>query len=1687
MTHRSWLREFKNSESPKTESVSSEDRSHWGDSFSWNGPIALLCLVVMGSLLGLTLYYVNLPDHLSQHETIVLGQQRLIPGAQAALRVVVRDSRDAAPLPNAKVNVLMRPQDGNRAIPLFEGRTDGDGNIDVTFTVPENAAPEQMLIIETRSDLGSDSLEHPARVRRDYRIHLTTDKPLYQAGDVIHIRALALSAFDRRPAAEQRIRITVADARGNIVYRRTRTTSQYGVAAADFRLADEVNNGLYHLSATIDEIVAQKTIIVSRADTLAPPALSTFDITMTTERDFYRPGERVAGALHADYAFGKPVVNGDVTILGSASSIISATVHLTGQTDASGNFDFAFDLPAYANMEEPEANQQRFYIEAQIVDASQHAETQRLSLPISEQGLIIEAMPESGQLYPGVENILYVMTRRPDGTPVKSDLTVRIAATEEMFTAQTGPYGLAEVHFTPQAPSLRLDLEARASDGTMAQRAFNFAGAAAEESVLLRPDAPLYRVGDTMRLTILTSEPAGAVYLDIAREGQTATPSLTGRAVPIVDGQAETVIDLTPDLFGTLHLHAYKILRSGETVGDTRLVVVEPVRDLNVTLTPRASIYRPGDTATVNVQVTDAEGMGVPAELGLAIVDESTFTPTEHDPDIATLIFLLKEGALTPKYELRGMGLPDMIGTEPPPEPALREAQLSTAEASLSAVTPAASPFTLRIDSQAKTMERASMRQSEVLAKLSLALTALFLLIPLIILAVNGVAMWRTVTSAPQFWRRVGLAVGSVLAFTLLLSALPTAQSDDAGTFERLIQLFEELAGQDGWLPILTLGGVVGFIAALILAVREQDRALALTLGLILCCGFIMGDLLFVSSRISDKAAITWITLTALALLSTSLLMRAVDFIFAHKPRPAAALIAVTLFLLIGAPALLHHGSDVWQRGGEKAGSAAQSEATSPTADAAESKALPSLSQSPAETDEEPPSLTSVVDTMLWLPNAVTDENGALQVEFPVADSITTWRVSALASAQDGRLGSATSDLRVYQDFFIHVDLPPALTVGDQISVPVAIYNYLPEPQRLRLEVEQARWFELLSASGREIEIAPNDVTTAYFSIRVLDFGRQPFQVTAWGSAMSDAVREEVRVAPNGDERRLTRANLVMTTATSLSETLTLPDTAIPGTQALTFHLTPGVVSHLIAGWDALQRRPTGGLEPTVSAAYPAVLLLNHLRETGQTAPELRAQAEAHVDRSYQRLTTFEAPGDPGGFSRYGQAPADPLLTAYGLQVFSQMQRVRPVDPALGERMAAWLFKHQREDGSWANATGISEKERLLATAFVLWGLADAGYATDARAQQAAAFLRAAISEDEDATPGYTLALVANALVAVDTADEGQITPATQGVLRRLADLAIREGDTAYWESERATYRGSKGESADIETTALAALALFQAERHVDVANAAVRMLLQNKDSFGAWHTTSATAMALQALVASARGGDTTIETPVTVSVTLNESETQSATLTLVSPDAQPTLAFEEMLLGAENTVDIQIDEPGAAHFMYQIVGRYYLPWDEIAADVTTPEAILLDVAYDRTELAIDETVEVAVTALLNPALTPLDMASWSADTVIIELGVPPGFEIRREDLERIVSRFETAPDDPAAARIERFELTEGRIILYVTNLTSRDPLSFTYRLRAKFPVVAQTPASHAYAPHNPDVMGKAPPQTLSVIPATNE
>jgi len=212
-------------------------------------------------------------------------------------------------------------------------------------------------------------------------------------------------------------------------------------------------------------------------------------------------------------------------------------------------------------------------------------------------------------------------------------------------------------------------------------------------------------------------------------------------------------------------------------------------------------------------------------------------------------------------------------------------------------------------------------------------------------------------------------------------------------------------------------------------------------------------------------------------------------------------------------------------------------------------------------------------ETLYWAPKVVTDEDGFISLEIPMADSITTWRLTALASSQDGRLGFTTRGVRVFQDFFVDVDLPVALTQGDEISIPVGVFNYLPEAQEVRLVVEQEPWFELLGEGEQTLTIASNDVEVVYFPIRVLKFGRRGFQVTAWGEKMSDAIRREVTVVPDGKEIRLTESDWLRE---SRNVEIEIPPEAVPETPYVEVKIYPGVMAQAVEGLEKILRLPHG-------------------------------------------------------------------------------------------------------------------------------------------------------------------------------------------------------------------------------------------------------------------------------------------------------------------------------------------------------------------------------------------------------------------------------------------------------------------------------------------------------------------------------
>jgi uncharacterized protein YfaS (alpha-2-macroglobulin family) len=192
-----------------------------------------------------------------------------------------------------------------------------------------------------------------------------------------------------------------------------------------------------------------------------------------------------------------------------------------------------------------------------------------------------------------------------------------------------------------------------------------------------------------------------------------------------------------------------------------------------------------------------------------------------------------------------------------------------------------------------------------------------------------------------------------------------------------------------------------------------------------------------------------------------------------------------------------------------------------------------------------------------------------------MADSITTWRLTASACSRNGALGAATTGITCFQDFFVDIDFPVSLTQFDEVSVPVAVYNYLKEAQKVTLEVqpdEMQPWYELLGSDKTQTTIGPNEVTVVYFTIRVTRSGWHKFTVIARGSRMSDAVRREVEVVPYGKRFEMVHNGRLQSTSLKLN----IPESAVEDSYKVLVKIYPGFLSQVMDGLEGMLRMPHG-------------------------------------------------------------------------------------------------------------------------------------------------------------------------------------------------------------------------------------------------------------------------------------------------------------------------------------------------------------------------------------------------------------------------------------------------------------------------------------------------------------------------------
>jgi uncharacterized protein YfaS (alpha-2-macroglobulin family) len=1614
----------------------------------------------------------------------VLGQRSYIAGAPAAMRVIVTGSsagETALAVKRGKVRIELLDPDHAPKL-LFAGELDRRGSVAADFLFPEGLTGSFPVRFSADTPLGHVETTETVQLEDKVAVLLTSEKPIYQPSQTIHLRALALDRADRHAAAGRTLTFEVEDPRGNKVFRKSTATDNFGVGSAEFTLADEVNLGTYHVRARISETsAAELAVNVERYVLPKFRVTIEFDSKSGKPKRDYRPGDHVTGAVKTNYFFGKPVDNASVTIKASGmdAELFEAAL-AKGRTDRDGAYRFDLMLPQFFAGNGKRHGAAPVVVEATVKDAADHSETRGEPITVSQTSLLITAVPEGGKLVRGLENEVFVLASYPDGTPAKADLVVRTDAAQHRV--QTDDTGIATVRIPGNDANSVLRIDADDHKGNRASDSVTLETRAGENQVLVRTSHAIARPGDRMQIAVLSTRQRGAAYIDLVRDGQT----ILTRDVDLENGRAEMSVVVTPEMGGTLTIDAYVIGRSGREAEDQRLVFVQPAEELHIETVADARSYLPGGEANLHFHVTNQKGEGVSAALGLEVVDQAVFALAEKQPGFAKVFFYLEQELMKPHYEIHSLSSSQVIepAQEGSGESHDRAARVLFAAAetvsshTLESEAGRALPETEKVDAMARYQDALLDYVRGLAAKMK-DLDSEQSVLPAFreLKDASGhsprdawgtdlridVAPWR---NANQRSYRVTSAgpdrtFGTADDITLWLqpkTAWVSSQSqwNSWRSSENTITIRMEhgVGPENGFAEVAgtvtdPTGAVVSGARVQIQRVEDKSRRNTVSdaTGKFSFAALPPGRYSVQVESAGFRTSVRVISLAARdrGVLSATLQIGAVNEMVAVD---GAVIVQTENAAIAGLPQAL-------PLNGRNFSGLAQLQDAKKTRDEARAKDSPGATGAATAPGGH---VRSYFPEALYInPEILTNGDGKASITIPLADSITTWRLAMLASTQTGALGTGTSELKVFQDFFVDLDLPVALTQGDTVSIPVAVYNYAAHAGDVDLKLEPEDWFSLEGTGERSVSVGAGQVGAAQFTIAAKKIGKFKLTLSGrmnGGPEREDTVVREIEVVPNGEAKEIVFSARL---DSAVSQTVRFPEASIPDASKLFVRLYPGPLSQVIEGMDSILRMPFGCFEQTSSATYPNVLALDYMKRTKKLTPEIHAKAEGFVATGYQRLLTFEVPG--GGFSWFGNAPANKILTAYGLMEFHDMAKVYDVDPQVIARTSDWLVRQQQADGSWKpdtqfineGATNRFNADLVRITAYIAWALESAGYKGSA-IDKAKHFVEKHLDGKMDA---YTLAVVANFAV-----ENGKDPELAHRALELLRDAATEKDDFAWWSADE-TGVYATGDSAAVETTGLALQAFLKAGGYNDLVRKSLAWIASKKNGEGNWGTTQGTIMALRALLsASEQSGS---DARGTADVLLNGTKVASLEINKENNDLFHQFVLPQTTANRDNEIEIRFS--GKAGLAYQIVGRYFVPWQQ----TTHHEALAIEVKYDRTRLAQDEIV--TGTAKIRNNLDK------TAKMVMVDLGIPPGFELLSEDLQKTVEKTVSAK----SGRLEKFNLTATQAILYFDSIAPRDSFEVQYRLRAKYPIHAQGFASRVYEYYDPTVTATATPVQFEV------
>ena len=690
-----------------------------------------------------------------------------------------------------------------------------------------------------------------------------------------------------------------------------------------------------------------------------------------------------------------------------------------------------------------------------------------------------------------------------------------------------------------------------------------------------------------------------------------------------------------------------------------------------------------------------------------------------------------------------------------------------------------------------------------------------------------------------------------------------------------------------------------------------------------------------------------------------------------------------------------------------------------------------------SNTQEETTKIRNIfLESLAFIPELVT-ENGKADTNIRLSDNITTWSIQTVGNTKDGKLGYTTKEFKVFQEYFIDFSLPANAIVGDKVSIPVTIYNYTEDSLDVELDVKTNNWCTI-GEYQNNVSVPANGTQMIYVPIEITADGENSFRVESKAGEKTDVVERNLNVKVNGLEVESMVSSGIITENYSMD--ILFDEKYISGTEKLKLRIFPSAMVQTIDNIDAMLRLPTGCFEQTSSSLYPDILVLKYLQNSGLDNKEVKEMALDYISKGYQKLLTYEVKGTKGGYSLYGNSPAEPVITAFGLMEFNELKEVYDVDEDVIENMKEYLFKNQKINGSFNYSStyigGALNTDEVAMSAYIGWALSEV-CPDDSRLEKTIDYLEGKV---DSTTDNYTLALIAN--VFANTNKD------TSRVIKLLMDKINVTESGAYIGSTIRDYYGTYGNHQNVQTTALTSIALSKTNKESKNNSELVNYIIANKYAGGTWGTTQATILALKAVNEFSTNSDISEQT---LTINLNGKSNNIE----IKDDILDVYELEFDNVSKENKLSIGMKK---GKLIYEVIKDYYVDYSEIEASKN------IDLAYTITE-------NVGVNGEVTQSIKFINNTDSNIENGLLKINIPQGTSVIEDSLLELKYK----------GIIEKYEYNYNSINIYFRNVEKAKEYSIDVKYRALYPEEITGGSLRFYDYYNPETEAIVGPTKIIV------